>query len=161
MFKKVGEETKQRTKRLWQEGKNTPWLVLDTPSTCTVIGEEPQPNLKLLFTDEQREKRTYLAINLNRLRDKNTRFEFHRDFLLQCVREKFVPKGLELMVEPAIGNHKRKFLDNWYSKLRQFSLSLMEDGLTTQEIAKIKSSPRNKSRNNEKWRIIQEGLETT
>ena len=115
-------------------------------STCIVIGEEPQPNLKLLFTDEQREKRTYLAINLNRLRDKNTL----RDFLLQCVRQKFVPKGLELMVEPAIGNHKQKFLDNWFSKLRQFSLSLMEDGLTTQEIAKIKSSPRNKSRNNEK-----------
>ena len=150
MFKKVGEETTQRTKRLWQEDKNTPWLVLDTPSFCIVIGEEPQPNLKLLFTDEQREKRTYLAINLNRLRDKNTL----RDFLLQCVRQKFVPKGLELMVEPAIGNHKQKFLDNWYSKPIQLSLSLMEDGLTTQEIAKIKSSPRNKSRNKEKWRII-------
>ena len=54
------------------------------------------------------------------------------------------------MVEPAIGNHKQKFLDNWYSKPIQLSLSLMEDGLTTQEIAKIKSSPRNKSRNKEK-----------
>ena len=31
------------------------------------------------------------------------------------------------MLEPTIGNHDREFLDNWYSKLKQFSLSLMED----------------------------------
>ena len=73
-----------RSKRLRQEGENTPGTVLDAPSTSTLIGEEPQPNLNLLFTDEQREKQaTYLAIKRNQLHDKNTRFESHRGFLLQ------------------------------------------------------------------------------
>ena len=84
---------------------------------------EPRLNLNLLSTDKKREKQTtYLAIKLNRLHDKNTRFESHRDFLLQCIREKIIPKELELMFEPTIVNHNQEFLDNWYSKLKQFSL---------------------------------------
>ena len=84
---------------------------------------EPRLNLNLLSTDKKREKQTtYLAIKLNRLHDKNTRFESHRDFLLQCIREKLIPKELELMLESAIGNHNQEFLGNWYSKLKQFSL---------------------------------------
>ena len=84
---------------------------------------EPRLNLNLLSTDKKREKQTtYLAIKLNRLHDKNTRFESHRDFLLQCIREKLIPKELELMFEPTIVNHNQEFLGNWYSKLKQFSL---------------------------------------
>ena len=84
---------------------------------------EPRLNLNLLSTDKKREKQTtYLAIKLNRLHDKNTRYESHRDFLLQCIREKIIPKELELMFEPTIVNHNQEFLDNWYSKLKQFSL---------------------------------------
>ena len=84
---------------------------------------EPRLNLNLLSTDKKREKQTtYLAIKLNRLHDKNTRFESHRDFLLQCIREKIIPKELELVFEPTIVNHNQEFLDNWYSKLKQFSL---------------------------------------
>ena len=52
--------------QIFQESKNTPGIVLDAPSTSTLIGEEPQPNPNLLFTDKQREKQTtYLAIKLN------------------------------------------------------------------------------------------------
>ena len=148
--KKAGEETNQRTKQLRQENENTPGIILDAPSTSKLIGAKPQPNLNLLSTDEQREKQTtYLAIKLNQLHDKNTRFESHRDFLSQCIREKLIPKGLELMLEPTIGNHNKEFLDNWYSKLKQFSLSLMEDivqfcdktiNTTTQEIITTESS---------------------
>ena len=84
--KKAGEKTNQRSKRLRQDDENTPGIVLDAPSTSTLIGEEPQRNLDLLFTEEQREKQiTYLAIKLTRLHDKNTRFESHRDFLSQCM----------------------------------------------------------------------------
>ena len=54
--KKAGEETNQRSKQLRQEDENTPGIVLDAPSTSTLIGEEPQPILNLLSTDEQREK---------------------------------------------------------------------------------------------------------
>ena len=31
------------------------------------------------------------------------------------------------MLEPTITNHDQNFLDHWYSKLKQFSLSLMKD----------------------------------
>ena len=148
--KKTGEEINQRSKRLRAEEENTPGIVLDAPSTSTLVEEEPRPNINLLMTDEQREKQTtYLAVKLNRLQDKNTRFESHKDFLSQCIKEKLVPKGLELILEPTIGNHDQEFLDNWYSKLKQFSLSLMEDIVqfcektidkTTQELATTESS---------------------
>ena len=122
--KKAGEETNQRSKQLWQEDENTPGIVLDAPSTSTLIGEEPQPILNLLSTNEQREKQiTYLVMKLNRLHDKNTLFESHIDFLSQCIREKLILEGLKLMLKPTIGNHNQDFLDNWYSKLKQFSLS--------------------------------------
>ena len=48
-------------------------------------------------------------------------------FLLQGIIEKLIYKELELMLEPTIGNQNQEFLDNWHSKLKQFSLSLMED----------------------------------
>ena len=65
--KKAWEKTSQRSKPLWQEDENTPGIVLGPPSTSTLIGEEPQPNLNLLFTDELTDKQaTYLAIKLNR-----------------------------------------------------------------------------------------------
>lgn len=38
-----------------------------------------------------------------------------------------VPKGLELMFEPTIGNNDQSFLGNWCSKMRWFSLSLMKE----------------------------------
>ena len=117
MYIRFGE----RWKRLRQENESTPGTVLDAPPTSTLIGEEPQPNLNLLFTDEQREKQaTYLVTKLNRLHDKNTWSESHRDFLSQCIREKLVPKGLQLMLKLTIRNHDQEFLDNWYSKLKQF-----------------------------------------
>ena len=117
MYIRFGE----RWKRLRQENESTPGTVLDAPPTSTLIEEEPQPNLNLLFTDEQREKQaTYLAIKLNRLHDKNTRSESHRDFLWQCIRVKLVTKGLQLMLKLTIRNHDQQFLDNWYSKLKQF-----------------------------------------
>ena len=87
-LKKAGEEINQRSKRLRQEDENTPGIVLDAPSTSTLIGEEPRPNLHLLFTDEQSEKRKiYLAVKLNRLQDKNTRLKSHINFVSQCIRK--------------------------------------------------------------------------
>ena len=156
--KQAGEEANQRSKRLQQENENTFAIVLDAPPTSTVIGEEPQHSLNLLSADEQREKQTtYLVIKLNRLHYRNTRFESHSDFLWQYIREKLIPKRLELMLEPTIGNHNQEFLDNWYSKLKQFSLSLMEDilqfcnktiNITTQEIITTESSLKTSTNNN-------------
>ena len=162
-LKKAGEKTNQRSKRLWREGENTPGIVLDTPSTSTLIGEEPEPNLNLLSTDEQREKQAvYLATKLNQLHDKNTRFDSHRDFLSQCIREKHIPKELELILEPTIGFHNQEFLYNWYSKLKQFSLFLMEYiaimefcnktiNITTQEIVTTESLLKTSTNNNNRF----------
>ena len=51
----------------------------------------------------------------------------HKEFLTCCVAEELVPKGLEVALEPTVGNHDQEFLDNWYSKEKQFSLSLMKE----------------------------------
>ena len=50
----------------------------------------------------------------------------HKYFLSQC-SSKLVPKGLELTPERTIGNYDQCFIDNWYPKLKDFCLNLMED----------------------------------
>ena len=49
---------------------------------------------------------------LNRLKDKQVKFESHKKFLLHCITGGLTPKRLELMLEPTIGNHDQNFLDN-------------------------------------------------
>ena len=66
------------------------------------------------------------ALKLNRLKEKAARYESHKNFLSRCVAEKLVPKGLKLELEPTLGNHDQEFLDNWFPKLNEFSLILME-----------------------------------
>ena len=46
---------------------------------------------------------------------------------MHCITDGLVPNEIELMLGPTIGNHDQNFLDNWYSKLKQFLLSLMKD----------------------------------
>ena len=118
----------QRPKRLRVENPTTTDIVIDAPSTSTLVEENVNPNPNLLVPQNHDEKTSnYFAIKLNRLKDKQVRFESHKDFLSRCINEGLVPKGLELMLEPTIGNHDQNFLDNWYSKLKQFSLTLMHD----------------------------------
>ena len=64
-----------------------------------------------------RESKQYLVITLNRLKDRQVRFEFQRSWT----------EKIELMFKPTIGSHDQNFLGNWYSKLKQFSWSLMKD----------------------------------
>ena len=52
-LKKAGEEINHRSNQLRQKDENTPGIILDVPSTSTLIGEKPPPNLKLLLTDKQ------------------------------------------------------------------------------------------------------------
>ena len=61
-----------------------------------------------------------VAIKLNRLKDKVTMYESHKDFLTRCIAEKLIPKGLKLELEPTIGNSDQEFVDKWYSKLKGF-----------------------------------------
>ena len=66
------------------------------------------------------------------------------------------------MLEPTVGNHDQNFLDNWYSKLKQFSLSLMKEIIqfcnktvdaTTSEISTTTSLKSNT--NQEQFKAIQ------
>ena len=76
---------------------------------------------------------------------------------MQCIREKLIPKELELMLEPTIGKHDQEYLDNLYSKLKQFSLSLMKEivqfcdkiiNITIQELTTTVSSLKTSTNNN-------------
>ena len=67
------------------------------------------------------------------------------------------------MLEPTIANHHQNFLDHWYSKLKQFSLSLMKDIVqfcdktideTTTEISTTETSLKSNT-NQEQFNAIQ------
>ena len=76
-----------------------------------------------IFAERHKEQQ---AIKLNCLKDKNARYQSHREFLSQCIKSKLIPKGLKLELEPTIINHDQEFLDMWYSNLQEFSLTLMK-----------------------------------
>ena len=72
------------------------------------------------------------------------------------------------MLEPTIGNHDQNFLDNWYSKLKQFSLSLMKDivqfcdktiDATATEINTTESSLKSNT-NQEQFKAIQSEIKS-
>lgn len=71
----------------------------------------------------------YLVSKLDRLHDKKERYSSHRQFLQKCLDNDIVPNGLRLDLEPTIGNHDEEFLQNWYSKLEEYSKNFMKDVL--------------------------------
>ena len=71
-----------------------------------------------------------VALKLNRHKEKHARCESHKELLTRCISEKLLPKGIKLEFEPTIGNHDQEFLDNYFSKLNEFSFSLMKDIVT-------------------------------
>ena len=128
VIKRTEENINQRPKSLSEECNAARAILVDVASIAPLTGENLEVNNNLPLTENQKEgNTTYLAIKLNRLKDKQARFVSHKQFLTRCVAEKLVPKGLKVGLEPTIGNHDQEFLDNWYSKQKQFSLSLMKD----------------------------------
>ena len=126
--RRTEEDINQRPKRLCEEDNTTPAILVDAPSTSALTEEILEVNNDLLLTENQKVRNTtYLAIKLNPLKDKQARFVSHKEFLTGCVAEELVPKRLEVTLEPTTGNHDQEFLNNWHSKQKQFSLSLMKD----------------------------------
>ena len=79
----------------------------------TLTEENLEVNNDLLLTEKEKERNTiYLAIKLNRLKDKQARFVSHKEFLTRGVAEELFPKGPEAVLEATIGNHDQEFLDN-------------------------------------------------
>ena len=66
-------------------------------------------------------------VKLNRLRDKDDRYESHISFLNDCIDIKRIPNGLVIDLEPSIGNNDEAFRAKWYQRLEEFSLTLMKD----------------------------------
>ena len=71
----------------------------------------------------------YLVSKLDRLHDKKERYTSHQQFLQKCLDNNIIPNGLRLDLEPTIGNHDEEFLQNWYSKLEEYSKNFMKDVL--------------------------------
>ena len=66
------------------------------------------------FEEQHKEQQ---GMRLNRLTDKNARYQSHREILSERIESKLIPKGLKLDLEPTIDNHNQEFLDTWYSNL--------------------------------------------
>ena len=134
---KQGEEISNRTSKRKRE-EQTPTILAEQSSACTLVTEDANhmtPSLhQTAATNKNKEQ---IAIKLNRLKGKD--FESHKDFLTRCIAEKLIPKGLKLELEPTIGNFDQEFDDEWYSKLKGFSLILMK-GITTYCEKTIKST---------------------
>ena len=98
-----------------QRTDNTDGDLLDSASTTTVI-EVPIDEVD-----------NYDVIKLDRVTDKIDRYQSHKDFLLECIREKVIPMGLRINLTPTIGSNDDEFVDRWHKRLTDFSITIIED----------------------------------
>ena len=120
-------DNKPPSKRLREEDGN-PAILVSEASTATLIADNLKEDQNFLVTPAFAERhKEQQAMKLNRLKDKNVRYQSHREFLSQFIESKLIPKGLKLELEPTIGNHDQEFSDTWYSNLQEFSLTLMKE----------------------------------
>ena len=104
-----------------------------------------------------------IALKLNSLNDKKARYESYKTFLPKCYRDKIIPHGLSIYVEPSIGNQDEAFLETWHENFQSFSLTLMSQVITfcdqtinkvNEEIEKTKVELHAKLDRNEREEII-------
>ena len=99
---KQGEEKNNRTSRRKREEQTLNILVEQT-STCTLVNKDTkQMTSALQQTPATNKNKELVALKLNRLKDKLTRHESHKDFLTCCIAEKLNPKGLKFELETTI-----------------------------------------------------------
>ena len=73
------EEINQRPKRLREENNLSADIIVEMPSTATLVEESKTVNVKFLSPETHSQKsNNYLAIKLNYLKDKQARFESHK-----------------------------------------------------------------------------------
>ena len=123
------ETSNQRSnKRAREEIEDTsPTVLISQASTATITDETVNQNRKFLTASPalgQKHNTDRLTTKLNRMKETSARYVSKRDFLSQCIKIKLVPKGLELTLGLTIGNFDQ---DNWYSILKEFSLTLMSN----------------------------------
>ena len=82
--RRTEEDVNQRPKTLCEEDNTTPAILVDVPSTVMLTEENFEVNNDLLLTENQNERNTtYLAIKLNRLKDKQARFVSHKELVFK------------------------------------------------------------------------------
>ena len=116
VLKKQGETSKQiSNERAREEIEGTnPTVIISQVSTATITNETVDQNQNFLTASStlgQKHNTDGLAIKLNRLKEKSARYVSHKDLLSQCIKSKFVLKGLELTHERTIGNFDQEFID--------------------------------------------------
>ena len=121
-FKVTGrleEEINQRPKRLREQNNPSPDIFIKTASTATLVEESSTVNPKVLSPETHNQKsNNYLAIKLNRLKDKQVRFESHKEFLSRCITDGLLPKGLELMLHITNERHRINFATKQSTQLQ-------------------------------------------
>ena len=79
--------------------------MLSGPSTSTLVDEPLTENSEhSVQVIQENINKEYLALKLNRLKEKSAGYEFYKDFLSRCIKERLIPKGLKLELEPTIGH---------------------------------------------------------
>ena len=124
VIKKYEETSTQiSTKRLQEDTE----ILISNSSMSSIIQEEDNINSNLLTEAPLQNHNTDgLAIKLNCLKEKPARYTSHRDFFSKCAQESLASKGLEITLEPTIGNFDQDFVNNCYTNLQQFSIVLMK-----------------------------------
>ena len=133
VVKKHGEISNQRPgKRLRGDIEDLPpEILVSQASTSIKTDEGDNANPNLITTRPTRTHNTdALAIKLNPLSKKSARYNFHKDFLSHCIQERLLPKGLDFIVEPTVGNYDQEFIENWYFNLKNSSLILVKQIVT-------------------------------
>ena len=78
VIRRTEEDINQRPKSLCEENNAAPAILVDVASTATLTEENLEVNNDLPLTENQKEgNATYLAIKLNRLKDRQARFVSH------------------------------------------------------------------------------------
>ena len=128
-------------------------LVVNTETSSSLS----QETLQIATSDFRCKEK--IALKLNNLNDKKSRYESHKTFLSKCHRDKIIPHGLSVYVEPSIGNQDEAFIETWHKYIQSFSLTLMSQVMTfcdkvNEEIEKTKVELQAKLDRNEREEII-------
>ena len=84
----------------------------------------------------------YTAIKLNWATNKKDRYDSHRTFLENCLRDQMIPQNFKINAEPSIGNHDEKFLEEWNNIIKICQDNLMRHTIqyTTKVIAETQNN---------------------
>ena len=78
-----------------------------------------------IYRERERERERERDRERQRERERSAKYVSCKYFLSQCIKNKLVPKSLELALERKIGDFDQEFICKWYSSLKEFSSTLM------------------------------------